>query len=129
MAKKRPGRQAWDSIEDKTKADFSEQTMNSYNVRKKFKSPIPLSYKEPMKWQHDDLTDIQNSKVIANRPQNRVAGKGLVTDNLARAKNRKLNTKPQKKLLPFLEPSFVKKYYDNAKKKKKISETVLGKTK
>jgi hypothetical protein len=93
------------NIIDKRKADFTEQVMNSYSVRAKKESPNPLTYKEPMEYQHDDLTDNLNFKNNITRPNNKVPGKGFVTDNLMMAKNRKLGTKPSK--LKFLEPSTV----------------------
>lgn len=94
------------NVIDKTKADFTERAMNSYSVRKKAKAPNPLTYKEPMQWQHDDLTDNLNYKTNAGRANNKIPGKGFITTDLLTAKDRKMGVKPQK--LKFFEPKKTK---------------------
>lgn len=99
------------NVIDKTGASFSEKAANTMNQRVSKGMPNPLTYKEPLDWQHDDYTDDLNFKTARTRPNNKVPGKGFITDNLVLAKNRKLGTKPMKKL-SFMEPT----PYSKAKK-------------
>lgn len=48
------------NVQDMTKATFTDKAMYNYGTKTKLRQPTGLTYKEPIAWQHDDLTDETN---------------------------------------------------------------------